>query len=111
MGASRAHQHVFGLLILLRLVCWHLSVTTAYDCRVPPISLKLQNATFKGDDAINRGVKMNLGDNQIVGLRPSWVWNNTRLRNKNDCTAGNANSSQETACEGASGSVFEPDSS
>lgn len=113
MGTTSASQHMPGPLglSLLGLICWHLSATAAYDCSIAPISLKLQNATFKNGVAINRGIEINLGDNQTVGLRPSWVWNNTRIRNKSDCTANNANSTQETACEGASGSVFEPDNS
>jgi hypothetical protein len=100
-----AHTLSFALLSIF--LC-RLLFTGAFDCSIPPQSLKLQNATFKNGQAVNRGISASLPGNQIVGLRPTFVFNNTRLRNSADCSYNNANDSQFVICEGESGSVFNP---
>jgi hypothetical protein len=51
------------------------------------------------------GIQVVFPGNQILGLRATWVFNDTRVRNDGDCQIGNK--SAVTACQGASGSTFD----
>ena len=104
MNAVSASGRLFFCLVFLSCLLQG-SHVQAYDCSIPPVTFKLQNATFKNDVTVNRGVKIELPGDQIVGLRISFCPNNTRIRSSLDCTG---NSTEYVACQGASGSIFNP---
>jgi hypothetical protein len=81
---------------------------TVFDCDIAPLSLKIQNVSLADGIAVNRGIAVQLAENQTAGLRVTLTLNNTRIRNIFDCSYISANSSQLSACQGASGSVFDP---
>jgi hypothetical protein len=94
----------FGFLILCQLSI----LIAAYDCNIPPLSLKIQNISLDNGIAINRGIGLQLPGEQYAGLRFSFTWNNTRIRSNLDCSYIDENISQYAACQGVSGSVFDP---
>jgi hypothetical protein len=105
MNTDSASNRFPFFLVFLSCLLLRGSPVQAYDCSIPPVTFKLQNATFKNDVTINRGVKIKLPGDQIVGLRISFYPNNTRIRSSLDCTG---NSTEYVACQGASGSTFDP---
>src|ERR1700761_6854758 len=85
------------LSIMVGLVC-------GYDCAISPVVLQNQNGTLYDGVAINRGINFQCSPSgQKISLRPSFIWNNTRVRNSVNCQG---NLSQIYACQGASGSTF-----
>src|SRR4051794_4548608 len=77
---------------------------SAYDCGITPIVLPNQNGTLYAGVTVNRGINFQCFPSaQRIALRPSFIWNNTRVRNSINCKG---NSSEIVACQGASGSTF-----
>lgn len=74
------------------------------DCGIPPLAFDIKNTTFADGIAMNRGVELQLGG-QLLGLRLSLSQNNTRVRNARDCPADDP--AGFSACQGASGGVFD----
>jgi len=92
------------MLLLMALIASFFSAAFTYDCGIPPLVLSNSNETLIYGVAINRGISMQFfPSGQKVSLRPTFVWNNTRIRNNIDCKG---NSSEIAACQGASGSTF-----
>jgi hypothetical protein len=81
------------------------SFATTYDCvNIHPIVLTIANGTLTTGIPNSRGVAFQFDPSeQVVSLRSTFIWNNTRIRNSIDC---HGNSSEVAACVGASGSVF-----
>jgi hypothetical protein len=47
------------------------------DCSIQSLVLPIQNATLNNGTAVNRGVRVDIGG-QELGLRVSFIWNITR---------------------------------
>lgn len=91
-------QFILGLLV----VGYCFSVSFGQNCSIPPLVLPLQNTTFADGIAVNRGIQLLLGG-QLMGLRPSLIQNNTRVRNERDCPNDEVGFSK---CQGESGGVY-----
>lgn len=65
----------------------------------------IQNGTFNDVEGVNKGITCELPGNQLVGLRVTTCHNVSWIRDWGDCTG---NASEIVACEGASGSIFDP---
>ena len=89
-------SHVFLLSLgFLRVVC---------DCNTRPISFPIRNFTISQGAFEQRGVYANLGG-QASSLRLSTLFNNTSIRNSQDCSQGN--STENAVCVANSGGVVD----
>jgi hypothetical protein len=81
----------------------------ANNCGINPIVLAVQNGSLDTNGiASNRGIQIRFGNQKsLLTLRATYVRNNARIRNADDCSHGN--SSENIGCVGASGSVFQND--
>jgi hypothetical protein len=77
---------------------------TNNNCSVAPLYLPIRNNTLGDDVASNRGIYCKLG-NQPEGFRITFTLNTTRIRNSRDCDL-QGNATAVTACEGASGGIY-----
>jgi hypothetical protein len=80
-------------------------------CDISPLVLPIRNAYFNvgGITAVNRGIAVIL-DNQVLGLRPTFCWNGTRIRSAQDCPSSSTDLGGFNGCQGASGSVYDASS-
>ncbi|MCJ1248935.1 hypothetical protein MMC30_006156 [Trapelia coarctata] len=81
----------------------------AADCSIAPRSLPLKNNTLADGVALNRGIPVQLGG-QSEGFRVTFTKQNTLVRNGQDCIL-KGNVTNVSGCWGASGGVFDVDSS
>jgi len=81
----------------------------AADCSIAPISLPLKNNTLADGVALNRGIPVQLGG-QSEGFRVTFTKQNVLIRNGQDCIL-KGNVTNVSGCWGASGGVFNVDSS
>ena len=94
------------LVALLASLTFIPTVVFAVNCNGPPISLPWINNTLQDGVAVERGIYVGMGANQILGLRATTTFNNSRVRNARDCQQlGNA--SAQSGCQGSSGSSFD----
>ena len=84
-------------------------ILVAADCTIPPLSLPLKNNTLDDGVALNRGIPSQLGD-QSEGFRVTFTKENCLIRNGHDCIL-KGNVTNVSGCWGASGGVFNVDSS
>ena len=91
--------------LLVILATFVVDVALSADvCSIPPFSYPLRNYTISQGGFIQRGVYVNIGG-QAQSLRLSTLYNNTNVRNAQDCQTGN--SSQNAICVSNSGSVVD----
>lgn len=95
-------HRVLGTAFVLNLVT--ITQIFADNCSIPLLSIEISNHTLQDGVALNRGILIDIGGEQ-VSLRLSTEFNNSRIRNERDCQI-NANLSAISDCVGASGSTY-----
>lgn len=120
MASTSGSQALFVWILALSLILHHVY---AWDCTIPPVLLLIKDNALVGGIVRNRGKRIAVRlstcanrsaiglqavfpGNQILGLRSSFTLANTKIRNDLDCQVGN--DTQIRACQGASGSTFDP---